>query len=362
MTPAYDFQIRGCIHDWLIRVDTQYDQETPEKVKKADSACAEQTLQDSKIYNIFFSSSPMFSRPQPAASRGWFSSGDTNTANNSYNTTHIHNTTHVYNASVGSSSDFEEESVKDAKGAKEKKTDWKAVAALGVVSTAVAGISIFVYARLSKATEGAINYLENTKRVQQWSMASSDSNISTINRIAQTQTQIDQRAVDKITNYKYSILTSLVGTLAVAGGGITILTTAAPLFATAGTAAVVAGGVLNSIAVIYAAYNCGMHWSDEEDGKKSFNGVRSLIPDLLKAFNPNTQPQNYYIPATPQQSGSFYSYNLREYSEHFEEERTPPPSYDASQEAYQAIYNQRAKPGIYPDLSEFKPSAPPYGI
>lgn len=358
MMPTYDLSCNDRVLNWLTRVDTQHDKATPEKVQAADSERAKQTLESNTIYNLFFSSPrPMFyTRPQPA-SRGWFSSGDTTT--NSHNTTHIHHT-HVYNNSVDSS-DSEDESAKDSKDAskkkkiKEEKTDWKGIAAIGIVSTAVAGISIFVYARLSKAAEGARNYLENTKEIEIWARtsASSDSKIQNIKKIAQVQLKIDQRAVDKITSSKYSILTFLVGTLAMTSGGITILTSV-PALATAATTAVIAGGALMSIAVMHEAYNRGMHWSDEEDGKKEFAKVKKLIPNLVTALSTTEQPPPY-SPYNTQQGKASYFYGSG-HSASFEP--MPPPTYKASQ----AIYNQRAT-GIYPDLSGFDfptPSAPPH--
>lgn len=207
----------------------------------------------------------------------------------------------------------------------------------------MAGVSLFVYARLSKSVEGARNYLENTKRVQQWAQgfASQTTLHAQINEIANTQLKIDQRAVDKITNYKYSILTSLVGTLAMAAGGITILASA-PALATAGTAAVVTGGVLNSIAVMYAAYNCGMHWSDKEEGKKEFSVVKEQVQGLMGFF----ESHDVLREQQPAYNNDLSNGDL-------------PPSYDESQ----AIYHQRTNPSnIYPDLSGFKfaPSAPSY--
>lgn len=346
------------IHDLLMRVDTQYDETTPEKVKEADKERARQTLESNRIYNLFFLS------PQPT-SRGCFSSGDTIT--NSNNTTNIHHT-HIYNAPVDSSSDSENESLEGAKATKkkektkeEKTTDWKGIAVIGALSTAVVGISLFVYARLSKAVEGAENYLENTKRIKLWAErlalcsdpSINQAQIADVVRVTDVQSGIDQRSVDKIKNYKYSILTSLVGTLAMAGGGITILA-AAPALATAGTTAVVAGGVLNSLAVMYAAYNCGMHWSDEKDGRNAIDQLKQSIslPNLIKSFEPNTQTQSHYNTANCSYSQpSTYA----EYSEFHPSEA--PPSYDESQ----FIYNQRVNPNqIYPDLSEFIPSAPSY--
>lgn len=336
MPSDYCLQPDACIRNWLDRVNTQYDKDTPAQVKRADYDRAKKRLGLGDITNNYF-----FFPPQPTHSG--FNIGNSRTTHNTYNTTHVY-TSHA------DSSKSKDESTKGANKKKEEKSDWKGIAAIGIVSTAVAGLSIFVYARLSKAAEGAVNYLENTKRVQKWAQGSTvATNLHTdVSRIAQIQTQIDQRAVDKITNYKYSILTSLVGTLAMAGGGITILTSA-PALATAGTIAVAAGGVLSSIAVMHAAYNCGMHWSDEEDGKREFNGVKKLIPGLIAAFTPNSQPQNrrnepqWSFEATPP------SYAESEAAARFQQEQ---------QDIYHAIYNQRA--GIYPDLPEFIPSAPSY--
>lgn len=363
MTPAYGLSCIDHVLNWLTRVDTQYDEATPEKVKAADYDRATQSLGLGKITNNYF-----FSSERPAsASRSWFS-GDTTTTTNSNNRTYVDNSVHLHNAPVDLSSDSEDEGAKYStkkKKTKEEKTNWKAIAAIGVVSTAVAGVSIFVYARLSKAAEGAINYLENTKRIQRWSVeprAFSDPRTDRITEqianIAEAQLKIDQRAVDKITNYKYSILTSLVGTLAMAGGGITILT-AAPVLATAGTTAVVTGGILNSIAVMYAAYNCGMHWSDKEEGKKEFAAVKRLIPSLITAFTPNAQPQTQNYPTNNCQNPQ-WTEQPRAYNESAGPfvPMTPPPSYEASQAA---IRNQRENPrNIYPDLSGFTPTAPSY--
>ncbi len=388
MTPAYGLSCNDHVLNWLTRVDTQYDEATPEKVKAVDSERARQTLESNTIYNLFFSSPrPLFYTPPQPSSTRLFSS---DTTTNSHNTTHIHNTTHVHNAPADSSSDFEDEGAKDStkkKKTKEEKTNWKGIAAIGVVSTAVAGVSIFVYARLSKAAEGARNYLENTTAIGNWANTSlsrnSDYRINQIAQVAEIQLEIDTNSVNKITNYKYSILTSLVGTLVIAGGGITILA-AAPALATAGITAVVAGGVLNSLAALFAAYNCTMHWSDEKEGKDKFNGVKRLIPNLVTAFTPNAQPQtqnyptnnwqnpqwteqppaynesagasSYYAPQ-PSQWEATYSYSSG-HSEPFVPMTPPPPSYEESQAA---IRNQRENPrNIYPDLSGFAPSAPSY--
>jgi len=264
------------VRDWLIRVDTQYDEATPKKIKAADYDRARQSLGlGSNVTNNYF-----FSSPQPAYGL--------NIGNS--------NTTNVYNPLVDSSKSKDKNSKTE-----EEKTNWKGIAAIGFVSTVVAGISIFVYARLSKAAEGARNYLKNTKAIHAWSMKIESPVNSKINKIAQVQKKIDQRALDKITNYKYSILTSLVGTLAIAGGGITILA-AAPALATAATTAAIAGGILNSIAVMYAAYNCGMHWSDEKDGEKEFAAVKKLITDLITDLIEETPPSVYsesYQPSAP---------------------------------------------------------------
>ncbi|MEK7340223.1 MAG: hypothetical protein WBD50_04500 [Candidatus Rhabdochlamydia sp.] len=364
MTPAYGLSCNDRVLNWLTRVDTQYDEATPEKVKAADYDRATQSLGLGKITNNYF-----FSSARPAsASRSWFS-GDTTTTTNSNNRTYVDNRVHVHTAPVGLFSDSEDEGAKDPtkkKKTKEEKTNWKGIAAIGAVSTAVAGVSIFVYARLSKAAEGAINYLENTKRIESWASTSltlnSDPRINQIAQIAEVQTKIDQRAVDKITNYTYSMLTSLVGTLTMAGGGVTILA-AAPALATAGTTAVVAGGVLNSIAVMYAAYNCGMHWSDKEEGKKEFTAVKRLIPDLVTAFTPNAQPQTHNYSTSHWQNPQWTEEQPPAYSDRadnmgFFRTGSPPPSYDESQAA---IRNQRENPrNIYPDLSGFIPSAPTY--
>jgi len=344
MTSVSNFQYNAYICDWLMRVDTQYDKDTPKKIQEADKDRAKESLGlKNTTYNYFFSS------PQPAVSRGWFSSGDTIT--NSNNTTVYH--THVHNdRRVGPSSESEDKSTEEAnkkKKTKEEKPDWKGIAVIGAVSTAVVGISLFVYARLSKAAEGAVNYLENTKRINLWAETIATCSNSGIDQdqiarvayIAKKQLGIDQRDVDKITNYKYSILTTLVGTLVAAGGGIAIL--ASPALATAGTTAAVAGIALCLLAGMYAAYNCGMHWSDEKEGRNALDQIKQSIsiPDLIKSFNPNTQTQNHHSTS----SASDY---------HFE---GPPPSYDESQ----FIYNQRVNPNrIYPDLSGFIPSAPPY--
>ncbi|MDR2539552.1 MAG: hypothetical protein LBC45_02935 [Chlamydiales bacterium] len=343
MTPIYDLQLDACIRDWLIRVNTQYDKATSNKVKEADYDRAKKSLGLGNITRNCF-----FFLPQ-SASRGWFSSGDTTTHSN--NRTYIDQRTIYNNASVCLSSDSEQESTESSKVSKKKKTkektiDWKNIAVIVAVSTAIAGISLFVYARLSKAAEGAVNYLENTKEIKNRSNINTCNlysdfravQLSQINQIAQVQEKIDQRTVDKITNYKYSILTSLVGTLAIAGGGMTLLASASTL-ATAGITAVVVGGVLNSIAVMYAAYNCGMHWSDEENGKKEFNKVKQLISGLKEFFE-----REYQRPPA--------------YHSH---QDVPPPSYEDSERAqeeaiYQAIYNQRR--GIYPDLPRVAPSAP----
>ncbi|HEV3270324.1 MAG TPA: hypothetical protein VGZ69_06735 [Candidatus Rhabdochlamydia sp.] len=365
MMPIYDLSCNDRVLNWLTRVDTQHDKATAEKVQAADSERAKQTLESNTIYNLFFSSPrPMFYTPPQPASRGWFSSGDTTTTTNtnSHNTTHIHNTTYVNHASVDSS-DSEDESAKGPKDAskkkktKEEKTDWKGIAAIGIVSTAVAGISIFVYARLSKAAEGARNYLENTKEIEIWARTSnsSDSKIQDIKKIAEVQLKIDQKAMEKITSSKYSILTFLVGTLAMTSGGITILTSV-PALATAATTAVIAGGALMSIAVMHEAYNRGMHWSDEEDGEKEFAKVKKLIPNLITALSTTEQPPAYR-PYNTQQGEESYSYSSGP-SAPFEQ-TAPPPTYEASQ----AIYNQRANPSkIYPDLLGFTltPTAPPY--
>lgn len=362
MMPTYDLSCNDLVLNWLMRVDTQYDEATPEKVKAADSERARQTLESNTIYNLFFSSPrPLFYTPPQPSSTRLFSS---DTTTNSHNTTHIHNTTHVHNAPADSSSDSEDKKVEGSKRVKKKpkeeKTNWKGIAVIGVVSTAVAGISIFVYARLSKAAEGARNYLENTKRIEIWAStsATSDSRINQIAQIAEVQTKIDQREVDKKTNYTYSILTSLVGTLTMAGGGVTILA-AAPALATAGTTAVVAGGVLNSIAVMCAAYNCGMHWSDKEEGKKEFAAVKRSIPSLITAFTPNAQPQTFTTFLSPAWAGTFPKEGTPPpaYSEFHQP--SAPPSYDESEAA---IRNQRENPrNIYPDLSGFTPTAPSYG-
>lgn len=356
MTSVSNFQHNAYICDWLMRVDTQYDKDTPEKIQEADKDRAKESWGlKNTTHNYFFSS------PQPAVSRGWFSSGDTIT--NSNNTTVYH--TYIHNDRVGPSSDSEDKSTEEAnkkKKIKEEKPDWKGIAVIGAVSTAVVGLSLFVYARLSKAAEGAVNYLENTRRINLWAETAERIPIcsnSGINRdqiahvayIAQKQLRIDQRALDKITNYKYSILTALVGTLAIAGGCITILA-AAPALATAGTTAAVAGVALCILAGMYAAYNCGMHWSDEKEGRSALDQVRQSIsiPELIKSFNPNSTGWSH-----SQSSASDY------YEGHSSRQSPPPPppSYDESQ----FIYNQRANPNqIYPDLSGFIPSAPSYEL
>lgn len=319
MTTAFNLSPNACVYDWLRRVDTQYDGKTKEQIKKADYDRAQQDwgLRSNITNNYYFSERPAYS--------------GINIGNSSTTTYH---TINVHNAPTESSK---------SKKAEEEKTNWKGIAVIGFVSTAVAGISLFVYARLSKAVEGAVNYLENTKKIKNWAETTRtsvlpDCNytvVNQINQIALVQLEIDQKAVNKITHYKYSIFTSLVGTLAIAGGGITILA-AAPALATAGTIAVVAGGILNSMAVMYAAYNCGMHWSDEKEGKDALYQVKRLIPDLIKAFKPNT-------------SGQIPDYSRVQSSE-------SPPSYDESQ----FVYNQRVNPNqIYPNLSGFIPSAPP---
>ncbi|KAG6558851.1 hypothetical protein RHABOEDO_001282 [Candidatus Rhabdochlamydia oedothoracis] len=304
MTSSISSNDRTFICDWLKRTNSQYDEATPKKIKAADHDRARESLGlVSNVNNNYF-----FSSSQPAS--------QFNVANSTTN--NIHNT-HVH-----VSKDTPKKSKEKEKTEKEK-TNWKAIAAIGVVSTAVAGISIFVYARLSKAAEGTANYLENTKAIESWAKYSSSNLTEELGKIAKVQLKIDRRAVDKVTNYKYSILTSLIGTLAIAGGGITIFA-AVPALATAGTTAVVAGGVFNSLAVMYAAYNCGVHWSDEKDGKKEFSEVKQLIPGLIKDFQ---QPLE------------------------------APPSYEESEAA---IRNQRANPSnSYPHLfAGVSPSAPDF--
>ena len=299
------------ICDWLERVKTQYDEATPKRIKEADYDRAKQSFPLGNTTNNYF-----FSPPQPTYG-GFYMD----------NSTTSQNITNVYHHSVDSSKDKnsktkeEEEKTKT----KEEKTNWGAIAAIGVVSTSITGICLFVYARLSKAAEGARNYLENTKKIAHFaSFQSSNKDISEIagdlSRIANVQRKIDQRAADKIKIYKYSVLTGLVGTLAMAAGGITIFA-AAPALATAATTAVVVGGILNLIAGAFAIYNCGDHWSDEKEGQKEFSTVQESVSNVSNGMK-----------------------NLR--SSQLSGERPPHVESEA------AIRNQRANfSNIYPNLS-----------
>lgn len=318
MTPTNAY-----IRDWLIRVNTQYDVETPEKIKSCDHARAKQDL---KINNFFYS------WPQPAYNAG-VNIGNSSTTRNTY-----HTTNNTYNTSRRSSSSSEDEETSDKKALKKKpeKPNWGVIAAVGVVSTAVVGISVFAYARLSKAAEGTKNYLEHTKNIQKW--AESSILHAKLSRVAKIQSKIDKNAVDKIEGYKNVVLAGAVGTIAAAAGFI-----AMPWFAVAGTTAAVAGLAIDSLATIYAAYNCGTHWSDEKEGKKEFNKVKQDIPSLMNTlFSTNENSRSYPVfesfltsPSAPPSESDFSSpYDV-------------PPSYDESQ----AIYNQRGNlNSMYPNL------------
>ncbi|MGL4540382.1 MAG: hypothetical protein ACRCU0_05335 [Candidatus Rhabdochlamydia sp.] len=318
MTPTNAY-----IRDWLIRVNTQYDVETPEKIKNCDHARAKQDL---GINNFFYSS------PQPAYTG--VNIGNSRTTNNTY-----HTTNNTYNTSRRSSSSSEAEEISDKKGVKKKqeKPNWGVIAAVGVVSTAVVGISVFAYARLSKAAEGTKNYLEHTKNIQKWAGYSAclDSSHEKLFRVAKIQSKIDKNAVDKIEGYKNVVLAGAVGTIAAAAGII-----AMPWFAVAGTTAAVAGLTIDALTTIYAGYNCGIHWSDEKEGKKEFNKVKQDIPGLMNTlFSTNENSRSYPV---------FESFSTSPSAPPSESDHDLPPSYD---QVLAAIRKQRENPNIvYPNL------------
>lgn len=313
------------IHDWLIRVVTQYDVETPEKIKNFDDARARQ---DFAINHFFFSS------PQPAYTG--VNIGNSKTTHNTYHTTNVYNNT---SQRPSSSSDEEASDKKDVKKQPEK-PNWAFIAAVSVASTAVVGISVFAYARLSKALEGTKNYLEHTTNIKKWAGYSAclDPSHKKLFEIAEMQLKIDKNAVNKIAGYKNAVFAGAVGTAAVAAGLV-----AMPWFAVAGTTAAVAGVAIDILASIYAGYNCGIYWDNEKEGKKEFNKVKQDIPSLINTLcsvSENSHPYPRF-----ESSSTFPSAPPFESSSN-----DGPPSYDESQ----AIYNQRTDPNIvYPNLNLF---------
>lgn len=333
MTSIYHSQYNSCVRDWLIRVYVQYDEAMPRLVKTVDYNRTKEKL--AKITDCYH-----FCLPQSGYSR--YNVGNTTTTYNTYNVVD-----HACTIPVDSSASSKEDLKKTQ--AEKEKTNWAGIAVISTISTVVLGIALFVYVRLYQAEKGSRNDLENTIKLKNWSEIRKDlsPNINDIYSIAsEVQEKIDQRAVNKIVNYKYSVLTGLVGTLTMAIGGIVIFT-AAPLFAVYGVAAVVAGVALNLFAGGCAIINCGTHWDDKEEGKKQLDSMKRKISflNLIHSFSPNSQPS------------SFYGSN-RSSQQSFKPTAPPFPS---NEETFQAIYNQRHNPkDIYPDLSQFDPYAKNY--
>ncbi|MGL5625991.1 MAG: hypothetical protein ACRDDW_00540 [Candidatus Rhabdochlamydia sp.] len=76
-------------------------------------------------------------------------------------------------------------------------------------------------------------------------------------------------------DYKMAILAGLVGTALIGASRVSTR------FPTARKIAIIAGITINTIAVMYAIYNCKLHWNDKEGGKQKLNKVQSLISKLL---------------------------------------------------------------------------------
>ncbi|QZA58766.1 NEL-type E3 ubiquitin ligase domain-containing protein [Candidatus Rhabdochlamydia porcellionis] len=87
----------------------------------------------------------------------------------------------------------------------------------------------------------------------------------TINRIAPVH--INQRIIDKRIHDKHCVLTSIVGTLVAASGGVTILAASSSLLTTAGAVAIAAGGVLSAITLIRHCFVTHRNTEIEEKAK-----------------------------------------------------------------------------------------------
>ncbi|MGL4540106.1 MAG: hypothetical protein ACRCU0_03935 [Candidatus Rhabdochlamydia sp.] len=82
-------------------------------------------------------------------------------------------------------------------------------------------------------------------------------------------------SLNKTGGYKLAILAGLVGTALIGASRVSTR------FPTARKIAIIAGITINTIAVMYAIYNCKLHWNEEKGGKQKLNKVQSLISKLL---------------------------------------------------------------------------------
>ena len=117
---------------------------------------------------------------------------------------------------------------------------------------------------------------------------------SQVKKILVEQKQIDSRNINRVRNYGIAALAFTAGGAAMVAGGFAVI----PAYITAGKIAAL-------VAAAFAAINCGLHWYDKEDNRKSYTSILSVADTVLSqlyALNENlTAPQQAYQSSYPAQ-------------------------------------------------------------
>ncbi|VHO04428.1 hypothetical protein [Candidatus Rhabdochlamydia sp. T3358] len=131
-----------------------------------------------------------------------------------------------------------------------------------------------------QTVEGAKNYLLKTMKVI--------IDFKDLDQVAQMQLDIDKKSLSKERGYKNAMLASLIGTITIAAGSVTM-----NWLVKVGKIAVIAGVVINTIAALYATYNYWVHRNDEADGKKELKKFQGLISKSLRIYKEKLEPEVY---------------------------------------------------------------------
>lgn len=320
---------------WLDRVALQLEPEVKEAEKKYDYKSSRADLETSKILGLIISTS----RPPSYHQTGFF---------NTHTVTHHHHHTHVANPPTSDSA----KSKTEKKETEKKEVNWKNIALLTFVGTAITSVSVFVYTRLAKTEQKAKNYLEKTNMIKQFAETSTFQNNNTgrLKIVADAQQKIDQNALDKIKGYKHATLAALAGTVATTAGAI-----AMPWFATASTVVIIAGMTFTAGSAVYATYNLASHWDDATEAQERLNEVKNHLTQLR---DPNSyldlERASFYEAGASSSQFAYNPYYTEEQPPYYTQE--PPPSYNESQQQYGYGYiaAESVKPTapIYPKIPE----------
>lgn len=124
------------------------------------------------------------------------------------------------------------------------------------------------------------------------------------------QKLIDSRNIGRVRNYGLAALTFTSGAAAMATGGFAVI-----------PAYILAGKIATIASLAFAAINCGLHWYDKEDNRKSYEKIIVQADSVLTQLHALNEDLT-----TPQQAYQNYSTQDKLYpdlSEYFQKASAP---------------------------------------